>query len=305
MTSVRRRGNSWMLDYRDANGRRLRKVVDAKSKGEAKRLLEELAGQVRRQKLGLEDAPAESTLTLWELCGWWLRSRCPKASRKIEGQRLSRHIEKTELGAMLLRDVTAAELEKYFSRMERDGYAPAAINKLRSMLHAAYASARKKNARVWMGANPVTDTEPRYVPKVTRETLQVHEVEKVLAKVPPQWRGFFATAIYLALRKGEIAGLLKRDVDMVSRTVFVRRSYDAPTTKGEHEDGLPIPGPLVPYFVEALEGSPGELMFPDENGKMRTREADPHKILRTALKAAKIVTGRDLLAWLKGPGPPL
>jgi integrase len=35
--------------------------------------------------------------------------------------------------------------------------------------------------------------------------------------VPTEWKGVFATAVYTGMRKGEIFGLLKSDVDLENR----------------------------------------------------------------------------------------
>src|SRR5207245_3043027 len=103
------------------------------------------------------------------------------------------------------------------------------------------------------------------------------------------WRAVFAAALYTGLRKGELFGLRKSDVDLDHRTITVRRSYDRETTKGGHADAIPIPEALVPFLEEALAASTSELVFPGPDGRMRSQEADPQKILRTALARAGLV----------------
>jgi integrase len=92
------------------------------------------------------------------------------------------------------------------------------------------------------------------------------------------------------MRKGELFGLRKADVDLAHRAILVGRSYDRDTTKGGHADALPIAPPLVPFLEAAME-SPGEMVFPWPDGRMRSPEADPQKILRTALARAGLVVG--------------
>jgi hypothetical protein len=69
----------------------------------------------------------------------------------------------------------------------------------------------------------------------------------------------------------------------------VRRSYERETTKGGHADAIPIAEALVPFLEEAIASSTSELVFPGPNGSMRSEEADPQKILRTALARAGLV----------------
>src|SRR5207245_8024809 len=46
---------------------------------------------------------------------------------------------------------------------------------------------------------------------------------------------------------------------------------------------------LVPFLEEALASSTSELVFPGRDGRMRSPEADPQKVLRTALARAGLV----------------
>jgi hypothetical protein len=62
---------------------------------------------------------------------------------------------------------------------------------------------------------------------------------------------------------------------------------------GGHSDVLPIPYPLLPYLRDAVDKAPGRWVFPGPDGTMRDEECNPEKILRTALKAAKLVEGYE------------
>lgn len=66
---------------------------------------------------------------------------------------------------------------------------------------------------------------------------------------------------------------------------------DHDTTKKKNADCLPIPEPLVPYPKHAIDVSPSAFVFPDAEGRMRTEEADPQKVLRRALARAGRVKG--------------
>ncbi len=115
------------------------------------------------------------------------------------------------------------------------------------------------------------------------------EVPLLLAAVPDPWRAVSATAVYTGLRKGELFGLRKTDVDLANRTITICRSYDRETTKGGHADAIPIAEALVPFLEEAISFSTSELVFPGLDGRMRSQEADPQKVLRTALARAGLV----------------
>jgi integrase len=65
------------------------------------------------------------------------------------------------------------------------------------------------------------------------------------------------------------------------------------TTKGGHADVIPIAPPLLRILKHQLEHALGPLVFPTEDGSQRSVEADPQKILRTALARAGLVDGYE------------
>jgi len=301
MASVYQKRGTWYANYKDATGRRRNVATKATTKTEARRLAADLERQSERARFGLEALPSESTLTLGELCTWWLTERCPEASVAIETQRLGKHVHRSSLGALPLRYVTEAAIETRLREMERDGLGPASVNGLRTTLHTVYTRARK--AGLWTGANPVDGVERRRVVRKLHATLRAEEVSLLLAHVPSDWRNLFAAAIYTGMRKGELFGLRRTDVDLDSDVLTVARSYDRETTKGGHADVIPVAAPLRPYLEDALGDSRSDLVFPAPDGSMRSPEADPQKVLRHALARAGLVIGYEhLCRRCKGRG---
>ena len=78
--------------------------------------------------------------------------------------------------------------------------------------------------------------------------------DKDTAHVPESWRAFTATAIYAGLRKGELCGLRKCDVDIDAGLITIRCSYDRETTKGGHADVIRIAPALNIGASEIDEG---------------------------------------------------
>jgi integrase len=289
----------WTVDYSDERGvRRRKKLSGVTSKREAAAQLAELVAQVTRRRLGLEPAPVSVRSTVWQVCEWWLTYRCPAASKNNERRRLTKHLRDTDLGRMPVAQARAAHFEAWFSDLElepapgRKALSPASINHLRAKVRTAFERARRED--VFTGKNPIHDTRARRVPKRVYETLSAEEAAQVLAKVTPQWRGFVAAAVYLGLRKGEIAGLRKSDVDLKAMMLRVARSYSRETTKGGHGDLLPIPEVMRPHLEVALQ-SPGLVLFGDERGRMRKYHSKPDVVLRRAIKNAGIVIGYRLI----------
>jgi integrase len=109
----------------------------------------------------------------------------------------------------------------------------------------------------------------RPVPKRAYHLLRAEEVPTVLEEAGGTWRDLCATAIYLGLRKGELFGLRKQDVNLVDREITIGRSHDADTTKGRKAVVLPIPKSLQPLLEHAVQTAAGPFMFPRVDGTQR------------------------------------
>lgn len=298
MSRLFQRNGHWYVDFTDERRHRIKKKLEGvRTKRDAEAELAELVAQVRRRVLGLEPAAKRSKMTVWDVVAWWLDERCPKASLNNERRRLTKHLKGTELGGFPAVHARPGQFEALFAELERPRppkkpLAAASINHLRSKLRTAFERARRED--VFVGRNPMHETKLRKVTRRVYETLSADEALQVLAKVPPQWRGFIAAGIYLGLRKGEIAGLRKRDVDLVRMMILIGRSYTRDTTKGGHGDLLPIPPQMRPYLEVGLV-SPGLLLFGDERGRMRKPHSKPCVTLRRAIANADVVVGYRLI----------
>jgi integrase len=289
MASIYKRGEAWYIRFRDETGRTVSRVSRADTKTAAKAEAQEAERLARRRRDGLEPMPVDAAVTLSDLCEWWLKNRCKPARAYNERARLQRYVLAAPLAALPLAKLRAGHIEDVLIQMERDGMSAATINGLRGLLRTIFSKARKGG--FWTGTDPLEGVDKRKVPRRVYATLSVEEVPLLMAQVPDEWRLFFAAALHTGLRKGELCGLKRGDVDLDGRRLTVARSYDGETTKGGHADILPIADPLVPVLREALERSPSDWVFPDAKGRMRIPECDPQKVLRTALARAGIVEG--------------
>jgi site-specific recombinase XerD len=151
-------------------------------------------------------------------------------------------------------------------------------------------------------ANPVADVPKRKVPKRLPDYLRPLEVPPVLAALAPKWRALFATAIYTGMRKGELFGLRKPDVDFVSGLITVGHSHNRDTTKGNRAEAIPINSELMVYLQRAIAASPSDLVFPAPDGKMLRKATQLEFVLRRAMRRASIVTGYVHKCRRKGCG---
>ena len=263
---------------------------EARTKAQARDLLASVGLQGRRQRDGLEPMATDRTVTVGAVLRWWLETHVAgKSWAGRDEDRFRLYFQGTDLVALPVVALTAGRLELFLRHWSQKDLAPASVNKLRAMVRTAFSRAR--HTGLLHGHNPAPDTKPHKVPRRAPAFLESHEVPRALAELGPTDRPIVATALYAGLRKGELFGLEKRDVDLGRRLLTVRRSYDHDTNKGAREEAVPIASALVPYLEAALASSKGALLFPRPDGAMRTEEDKLGKRLRAAPSRAGIVEG--------------
>lgn len=292
MASVFMKRGRWYARYRNAAGRWTRKVTACTRKRDAQRLADDMERRAERQRAGLDPLPSDApTLTFGELAAWWMREYGSRL-RSCDTLRASLDLHLLPaLGTLALGDVTPARLEGLIHG-KADTLAPKTLNGLRGLVHRMFKLAGRRG--LWAGLNPAAAVERRKVQRPIFDSLRAEEVGPFLAAVPDKWRPLFATAIWTGLRKGELLGLQRVDVDLSAGAITVRHSYDRDTTKGGHADVIPIADPLRPYFKAALLASGRSVyVFPadDEKGSMRGKGTSLDDVLRRALRSAGLVTG--------------
>jgi integrase len=301
MAYVYKRGDKWYIGFRDNRGRWRVKACSARTKAGAKSLADELGLNHERQRFGLEALPTEDGGGTFEaLLRWWLKTYSAKTpSHDRNRSSIEKHFLSAEIAQLRLQEMTPAVVETFLEEKAAT-LGPQTVNHLRRFILTSFNRARR--AGRWNGPNPAAEVRARRVPKRKAEFLRADEVGPMLHATPPRWRALMATAIYTGLRKGELLGLRKSDVDLASQFIVVNRSYDRETTKGGHADAIPIAEELVPYLRAALKASPSDLVFPDPRGKMLSRHTPLEEVLRRALAHAGIVEGWEHVCRKKGCG---
>jgi integrase len=299
MATATRRGRFWSARWRDDTGRWREKRTKCRTKTEALVLARDLEHKADRQHLGLEPLPdRRAAMSFADLFSWWWQEY-GRRRRSPDIDKVARKHLLPSLGNLALSEVTPARLEGLLVA-KTDVLAPRSLNHLRGLVHTVFARAIKRD--LWSGANPAALVERRKVPKRPPEYLQPDEAELLLVHLDPHWRPLFAAALFTGMRKGELLGLRKRDVNLRDGTILVGRSYDHDTTKGGHADLIPIAQPLRPFLEAAIRESPSALVFPRPDGSMHPEDVKLDRVLRRALGRAGVVTGYDHRCRRKGCG---
>ena len=293
-----KRDGLWVVKWQDAAGQWRQQRTSCATKDDARRLLRDLDSQADRQRRGLEPLPPSKQLTFAKLMDWWWEEYgCHLRSPFILGF-ANKHL-RTTIGPLPLAEVSTARLESLLNAKTKE-LSPKSLNHLRALLHRLFRLATHHG--LWVGPNPAATVARRKVPKRLPVYLKVEEFELLLTHLKPKWRPLFATAVFTGMRKGELLGLRKSDVDLAGGSIRVARSYDSGTTKGGHADLLPIAEGLRPWLEAALKRSSSKLVFPRPDGSMHPRDIALDHILRRALGRAGLVTGYIHKCRRKGCG---
>src|SRR4051812_5161153 len=139
MASVYEKRGTWYLQYKNAQGRWVKKASGARTKAEAKKLAGELERKSERQGLGLEPMSLNPEgLTLGSLMQWWLDTYSSgRAAHEKNVGTVRGHIIKDELAAVPLERVTAGAIEAYLNRKAKE-LKPQSLNHLRQFIHHAF-----------------------------------------------------------------------------------------------------------------------------------------------------------------------
>lgn len=287
MACVIKRTGKFYAQWKDAAGNHRRQVTSCQTRKEAQRYAEDLERKSERQRMGLEPLPeAGPCMTFGELLEWWMVEYGSRLRGEVGGFLRKRLLPK--LDRLPLPEVTSARLEGLFHSFVGE-LSPKSINSLRGSVHTIFRRAMQRGR--WPGMNPAAAVERLRVQQKVYDTLRAEEVPVVLDHLNPCWRPLFATAVFTGMRKGELLGLKKTDVDLVAGAIAVRRSYDHETTKSGRAELIPIAAPLRRFLIEAMFSSRSEYVFPAADGSMRPRNTKLQYVLARALARAGMFQG--------------
>lgn len=298
MGSVYPKQGKWWIKYRDVTGKTKNVPTKSDTKTAAKRLLRELEQKIERQRHGLEPMPVVEIVTFGELMTKWWKEHEPLLRSKTIQPFAEKHL-RAPLGDKPLGEISVGMLEELFNRLLTE-LSPQSCLHLRSYISKLYRYAARRD--LWRGANPASSLRKFKVPKKKPEYLRPVEIARVLDELDDRWRPLFVTAFFTGMRKGELLALKKSDVDLVTGTITVRRSNNFDTTKGSHEDELPIANGLRSVLARAISDSSSELVFPRADGRQYPPDLALAKVFRRAMARAGVVVGFEHVCRRKGCG---
>ncbi len=179
------------------------------------------------------------------------------------------------LGSMRLNDVTTKHVQELVDDLVRRGFEAATID---SSVTPAKALYRRAVARGDARVNPTIGIAKPAVRSKAKRIVAASDAEAMIAALDPNERPLWATAFYAGLRRGELIGLRREDVDLAAGVLRVERGWDlvegeiAPKSR-QGKRKVPVSGILRDHLDEHLLGDIDDLhVFGTPNWISRTTE---------------------------------
>lgn len=229
-------GNKWLVTIAcgyNAMGKPIRKseifLASPKKSPEAQlkeacRYRDKLRAQYEEGKIS-----AVKEITLKDYSEEWMNSYCVRKGLKPSTMGNYRNLLDTrivpKLGKLKLKEITPAELNKFFNNLRKDGISGTYQKSYYTLLHTMLKSAMREQRIMY---NPTERIEsPK---KDTKESVHFtaeearHFVEVVCSEAPAKWRAYALLAVSTGVRKGEMLGLNWSDINFADGTVSITRS---------------------------------------------------------------------------------
>jgi integrase len=206
-----------------------------------------------------------------------------------------------EFGTLPITDLSREATRRYFASLTREGKAPGTVRKVHTVLSAILSEALELDL---ISANPCTHM--RGLPPNSRQEpvfLNAQQVATLAEATPQHYRVLIYMAAYTGLRAGELAGLRRKDVDLLRGVVQVRQALkqvDGPDHKplfGETKTGkqrtVTLPRFLRAMLNDHLTGShPGgtnqdALVFTAPEGGVHRHGLFMRRVFRPTVKGDK------------------
>lgn len=228
----------WRVRIIDPGTGRRVSIGSFKTKAEAEVAF---AGSLASQQRGAWVAPDKGKLTLEEYASQWLETRLtsrgeplrPKTVELYEGF-LRLHILPT-LGAVPLGRLSAATVRSWHSNRLANSPGAPTVAKCYRLLHTILNTAVEDGL---ITANPCAIKGAGVEPDDERIIPTLGQVSALADAVRPELRALVLLAAFGGLRRGELLGLRRRDIDLLHRTVTVRAQRQE-SKKGTHLIGPP------------------------------------------------------------------
>ncbi len=219
--------------------------------------------------------PMAGSITLAAYAARWLANRPELRPRTVELYRylLDSHVLAT-LGTKTMTELASSDVRGWYAGLSARH--PSTAAKAYRLLAAICRTAVTDEA-ILRSPCRVEGAGVEHAPE--RPTASVAEVEALADAMPERWRLLVLLGAWCGLRRGELLGLRRRDLDLLRATVRVERAYSqlqdgriiiGPPKTEAGRRAVSIPPHLIPEVSAHLDAhvgaGPDELVFTGEKG---------------------------------------
>jgi integrase len=210
-----------------ATGRRIRRRVTARTKGEVIAKLRQL-----RRDAGIGGPRAHGSMTLGDLLDRWLEKAAPnrlELKSTLSNYRRMCDLARAEIGAVKLAQLGPDDIERMLRSLAEDGYAKTTLQRVRTVVGLALRWAVKRRYAAW-DATTVAELPPdaSITSKRVRQSksLTADEARRFASAALERRNGLaLVLAMALGLRPGEMTALRWTDLDEDSATLHVGQAW--------------------------------------------------------------------------------
>lgn len=169
---------------------------------------------------------------------------------------------KPVIGDKYLKDVATIHLERIKSNMEKAGRAPRTVQYVLSLVRRLFNDARRLD--LFVGDNPAAKVRKPKFDNRRQRFLTKEEAAALLKELQrrsKQTHDITLLSLYTGMRAGEVFALTWADIDLPAGRITVRETKSGKTRFSY------MAAPVKAMFRTLSPGAPGDLVFPDMNGK--------------------------------------
>jgi len=289
----------WEVRYRDPAGRARRRRFDLKVHAQ-----DHLADVRVKARTGSWIAPELGQVTFARWVEEWNETTVHlRSSTRVRYERDLRLHVLPKFGRYQLVKITPRDVRAWVSEMQAAGVPVSAIRRRFSVFRKIMGDAAAMEMII---RSPCLGVELPAEQKLEIKVLTAPEVAELAAVMPAWCRSWVYVAAYTGLRWSEMMGLRRRDVDLMRRTITVRRQLievasrfegfgEPKTSSGKRTIDLPafLCEMLEAQLAERAQAGPDGLVF------VNTRGNPPHLSSFTSQtwKKARAKIGRPDLRW--------
>lgn len=280
----RRKIKVWYIDYMAADPetgeiKRKRERVGY-SRSEAEEALQSRLTDIRRGKF--DRIFPETSHTLLEIRDQYLKFaqtvKSPQTVERDDG--ILDKLLTPRFGKTSLNKITIAQVEDYRSARLADGIAPATINKEVQLLKHIV-----KKAVEWgkIRTNLIVGIKPLKTPPGRIRYLELEQIPRLMKACPTWLRPIVLIDMNTGMRRGEILGLQKHNIDKKNRLIIIEK------TKNNERKTIPMNNTVFGVMNSLVPRIDTLYLFADEKGQ----PLSPNKVSMAFKRASRKAEIRD------------